>query len=485
MNQDRWRQVNSLFHQALDLDAAARDALLRQTADTDPELAAEVRSLLARHSQDSNFLEVPAWSVAADLVADEGPARIGQRIGPYTILEELGRGGMGVVYAARDERLGRTVALKALPPEYTRNRRHRERLAQEARAAAAFTHEAIATVFALEEIDGELYIASELVHGQTLRTELAGGPVPVNRLIPTLIDIASGLAAAHAKKIVHRDLKPENLMRRTDGHIKILDFGLARIDEPDVSTRTKLTKTGTAPGTPGYMAPEQLAGAPIDGRTDIFSFGVVALELATGEHPLGSNPALRVAQMMEERASLPQQLPNPALRHIIRRCLKVSPADRYETADQLLEDLQKLRLATGGVLTDGWWWWRFHQGMMTAVDVATPILAWAARGELAAPFRTQFFLAVLALATAAVTLRLNLLFTARVHPTTLGSHRARLSRWIAGSEAGIAALLLGAAAAIAETRPVTAAVLVSLAIVMLASLALIEPETARGARLDT
>ena len=234
------------------------------------------------------------------------------------------------------------------------------------------------------------------------------------------------------------------------------------------------------------MAPEQLAGGPIDGRTDIFSFGVVALELATGEHPLGSNPALMLAQMMEERASLPQQLPNPALRHIIRRCLRVSPADRYGTADQLLEDLQKLRLRNRRrPAADGWWWWRFHQGMMTAVDVATPILAWAARGELAAPFRTQFFLAVLALATAAVTLRLNLLFTARVHPTTLGSHRARLSRWIAGSEAGIAALLLGAAAAIAETRPVIAAVLVSLAIVMLASLALIEPETARGARLDT
>ncbi len=132
---------------------------------------------------------------------------VGKQVGNYTILEEIGRGGMGVVYAARDERLGRMVALKALPPEYTRDRRHRDRLAREARAAAAFTHEAIATVFALEEIDGELFIASELVPGETLRSELGHGPVAPDRLIATLVDIASGLAAAHATQ--HHPQGPE------------------------------------------------------------------------------------------------------------------------------------------------------------------------------------------------------------------------------------------------------------------------------------
>ncbi len=496
MNPDRWQAVNALFHAALEVDGAERQALVQSAAESDPELASEVESLLARHQPTSTFLDAPAWNVAASLMVDDEPSLVGKQIGSYQILEELGRGGMGVVYAARDERLGRMVALKALPPEYTRDRKHRDRLAREARAAAAFTHEAIATVYALEEIDGELYIASELVAGDTLRTELSGGPVAPDRLVATLVDIASGLSAAHARNIIHRDLKPENLIRRTDGHIKILDFGLARDTDPGVRTITRLTEPGTAPGTPGYMAPEQLGGGTIDGRTDLFAFGIVAWELATGEHPFGSNPAVMLARMMEGRpATLSRQLPIPALDPIIRRCLRVSQADRYASAEELLVDLRDLRalttpsgtrLAAAALIDDGagLWWWQFHQGTMTLVDALTPILAWFARPAPGQSFRTQLFLAVLALATAAVTLRMNLLFTSRVHPAMLEAHRSRLFRWIAGAEAGIAALLLGSAALVAETRPALAAVLVSLAIVMLASLAVIEPATAGGANLE-
>src|SRR6185436_15880122 len=157
---------------------------------------------------------------------------VGRRIGKYRILAEIGRGGMGVVYEAQDERLRRTVAFKALPPEYTSDPTRRERLIREARAAAALSHPAIATIFALEEIDGELYIISELVRGRTLRDELRDGPLPPGRLLPTLLDIAAGLAAAHEGGIVHRDLKPENVIRSHEGQIKILDFGLARSAEP-------------------------------------------------------------------------------------------------------------------------------------------------------------------------------------------------------------------------------------------------------------
>jgi hypothetical protein len=493
VNADRWRDVNSLFHAALEIDGAEREAFLRERAGADPELVREVQSLLARHQPDAAFLEAPAWAVAASLMADDEPSRIGRQIGSYRILEEIGRGGMGVVYAARDERLGRTVALKALPPEYTRDRRHRDRLAREARAAAAFTHEAIATVFALEEIEGEIFIASELVPGETLRSELARGPVAPERLIATLVEIASGLAAAHARNVIHRDLKPENIIRRTDGHIKILDFGLARISEPDIRTVTRLTEPGAAPGTPGYMAPEQVSGAPVDGRTDVFAFGVLAWELATGAHPFGSNAALMLARMMEGRpATLTRQLSVPALDPIIRRCLRVLPDDRYPSADELLADLKKLTAPSGSspalmaavTVDSGLWWWQFHQGTMTIVDAATPALAWFARPAPGQPFRTQLFLAVLALATAAVTLRMNLLFTSRVHPARLQAHRTRLFRWIAAAEAGIAALLLGSAAVAADTRPAIAAVLVSLAIVMIASLAVIEPATASGASLE-
>ena len=492
MNAERWQQVTALFHAALEVEGPEREALLQRTAASDPELAREVQSLLARHRPDQRFLDSPVWTVAADLIVEDGASLVGKQIGSYKILEEIGRGGMGVVYAARDERLGRMVALKALPPEFTSDRRRRDRLALEARAAADITHEAIATIFALEEIDGELFIACELVRGETLRSELARGPVPPDRLVPTLIEIAAGLSAAHLRGVIHRDLKPENLIRRTDGHIKILDFGLARIESPDTPTRTRPTQTGTVLGTPGYMALEQLTGGEVDARTDIFAFGVVAWELATGEHPFGSNAALMLAWMMETRpGTLPRQLSNPALDAIVRRCMRVLPAERYASADELLADLRKLATqapaAPSVAETDrtAVWWWRFHQGIMTIVDVITPVLAWFARPAPGQPFRTQLFLAVLALATAAVTLRLNLLFTARVHPAMLPAHWSKLSRWIGGAEAGIAVLLLGSAAMIAEARPVLAAVLVSLAIVMIASIAVIEPSTARGAGVDT
>jgi hypothetical protein len=256
---------------------------------------------------------------------------------------------------------------------------------------------------------------------------------------------------------------------------------------------TRLTEPGTTPGTPGYMAPEQVSGGELDARSDLFAFGVLAWELATGEHPFGSNPAIVLARMMEGRpASGGRQLPMAGLDPIVKRCLRAAPDDRYPSADVLLEDLRRLRTPsdvqraiTGPAETagSGLWWWQFHQGMMIAVDASTPLLAWLSRPVLNPSFRTQFFLAVLALATAAVTLRLNLLFTARVHRSTLAGHYAKLFRWIAGAEFGIAILLLASAAYLADAHPGTAALLVSLAIVMLASFSLIEPATSGGAGL--
>ena len=250
----RWQQINHIFHEALERDAATRESYIQQATAGDPELFREVQTLLTSHAKAGEFLDRPAWAVEPELALGEEHSLVGKQIGTYHILEEVGRGGMGVVYAAEDQRLRRTVALKALAPEYTRDPFRRERLTREARAAAALLHPAIATIFALEEIDGELYITSELVRGRTLREELGDGPLPPSQLLPVLVTIADALAAAHERGIVHRDLKPENIIRRDDGQIKVLDFGLAqRPARTDAPTSTRLTEAGSALGTPGYM----------------------------------------------------------------------------------------------------------------------------------------------------------------------------------------------------------------------------------------
>ncbi len=315
MNPSRWREVNDVFHTLLERDAHDRERLIADLEARDPELAREVQSLLRSHEGSGTFLDAPVWEAAPELLLEDPHEHslVGRQIGPYRVIEEIGRGGMGVVYAAKDERLGRMVALKALPSAFTSDPMRRARLTREARAAAALSHPSIATIFALEETDDVLCIVSELVRGRTLREELADGPLLPRQLIATLIDIAAALEAAHAMSIVHRDLKPENVIRRSDGQIKVLDFGLARWEpQPDTPSMTRLTEAGVALGTPGYMAPEQLSGGEADARADIFSFGVLAWELATGEHPFGTDPAAvltRMAGLMEGRAALPGNAP--------------------------------------------------------------------------------------------------------------------------------------------------------------------------------
>jgi serine/threonine protein kinase len=186
----RWKRVNDLFHAALERNDADRAAFLRNATADDPSLVREVESLLASHASSGGFLEVPAWGVAPELMFSEDATLTGRMVGPYRVANEIGRGGMGVVYAAEDTRLGRRVALKALPPDYTADPARRERLRREARAAAALTHPSIATIYALEEIDGALYIVSELVQGHTLRDELRAGPLRMPQLYATLLEIA-------------------------------------------------------------------------------------------------------------------------------------------------------------------------------------------------------------------------------------------------------------------------------------------------------
>ena len=497
MNAARWHRINELFHAARDRDPAARVAFLHAETAGDSDLLREVMSLLASESRARTFLDQPAWGVAARLILDDVqmPSLTGRRVGAYQIDGEIGRGGMGVVYAAEDTRLGRRVALKALAPEYVRDPVRRERLTREARAAAALSHPAIATIFALEELDGDLYMISELVEGRTLRDELHEGPLPREQLIDTLLDIAAALAAAHARGIVHRDLKPENVIRRVDGQIKVLDFGLARFGpgDQDTPTLTRLTQAGVALGTPGYMAPEQLSGGRVDVRTDVFAFGVLAWELATGEHPFGTDAATLIRRMTEliEGRTVPisRPLPIAGLQPVVRRCLRAAVEDRYSSGQALLDDLRILK-STGldspqwdAPPASGFWWWQFHQASVAIVTGLTPIPVWLVRQWAGAPYGSWMFYGALVLATASVTLRTNLLFAARVYPKKIGEHRARLFPVIAGAEALLTIVLLTSAVLIAGPHDATAALLVGVAIVTIASLVMIEPATTAAADL--
>src|SRR5947208_4582139 len=279
---------------------------------------------------------------------------IGSRLGPYEILAPLGSGGMGEVYRARAARLGREVALKVLPPELSENADRLSRFEQEARSASALNHPNIVTVHDIGRSDSTSYIAMELVDGRTLRELSAGGALPVRRVLALAGQIADGLAKAHAAGIVHRDLKPENVMVSKDGFAKILDFGLAKLVEPEsggVSVMPTLAKPETHPGvvmgTVGYMSPEQASGEPLDFRSDQFSFGSILYEIATGRKPFQRKTAAETmsAIIREEpepigkvRAEVP-----PPLRWIVERCLAKDPEERFASTRDLARDLASVR----------------------------------------------------------------------------------------------------------------------------------------------
>jgi len=491
---ERWKQVNDLFHAALERDPSQRAAFLDAATGVDAALRREVESLLESHHTSHDFLETPAWGVAPELMFDDdAPNLVGRMVGPYRVTEVVGRGGMGIVYAAEDTRLGRQVALKALAPDYAADPTRRERLRREARAAAALAHPCIATIHALEEIDGDLYIVSELVRGTSLREELQKGPLAPEVLHATLIDVADALAAAHTHGIVHRDLKPENIVRDASGHVKVLDFGLARsADGAHEPTITQLTQAGTAVGTPGYMSPEQLSGGVIDARTDVFAFGVLAAELATGEHPFGPDTASMLRRMTElmNGGALSQagSWSSPRIEQVARRCLRAAPADRYANGVELAAALR----GSGGVplappLTEtasasAVWWWQFHQGAIAILLAAMPAIVWSIRADLGRPWGARIFLGALVLATVSITVRMNLLFTSRIHPQRLKQQRTRVAPWLGWIDGALAITAIAVALWLSD-RELVAGLLTTLGTIILASVILIEPATTSSAGL--
>ncbi len=278
----------------------------------------------------------------------------GARLGPYDIVAPLGAGGMGEVYRARDTRLGRDVALKVLPSGFSADPERLQRFEQEARAAAALNHPNILAVHDIGTYDAAPYIVSELLEGETLRERLAGGPLPVRKAIEYAVQVAHGLAAAHEKGIVHRDVKPENVFVTTDGHIKILDFGLAKLTEaePALAGATALPTTppntipGVVLGTIGYMSPEQVRGLAADHRSDIFALGAVLYEMVSGQRAFHGETAMdtMMAIAKEDPPDLPaadRHVP-PALERIIDRCLEKNPAARFQSTRDLAFALEGL-----------------------------------------------------------------------------------------------------------------------------------------------
>jgi len=280
------------------------------------------------------------------------PLTPGARLGPYEIIALIGAGGMGEVYRASDPRLGREVAIKVLPKDFSADPERLRRFEQEARAASALNHPNILTIFDVGTHGDVPYVVSELLDGETLRQRLAGAPLPPRKAMDYASQIAEGLAAAQEKGIVHRDLKPENLFVMGDGRVKILDFGLAKVTRPEVPialltqapTSIAETEPGLVMGTVGYMSPEQVRGLPADPRSDIFAFGAILYEMLTGQRAFrGSSPADTMSAILKEEPELAASLPGatPTLARIVRRCLEKSPQERFQSARDLAFSLRE------------------------------------------------------------------------------------------------------------------------------------------------
>jgi len=351
---ERWQQIEQICEAALKRKAGERAAFLKEACGKDEGLLREVESLLAHEDAAQSFIEVPAMDVAARVLAeDRSPSLLGQQIGSYQILSLLGAGGMGVVYLARDTRLGREVAIKVLPWAFSTDADRLRRFEQEARTAGRLNHPNILAIYDLGTHEGSPYLVSERLEGKTLRETMKGAAVPARKATEYAVQILRGLAAAHDKGIVHRDLKPENLFLTPDGRLKILDFGLAKLTRPEShgspTDRTE-SRVGTVPGlvlgTVGYMAPEQVQGEAVNHRADLFSFGTILYEMLSGQRAFRGKSDVETlnAILKEEPPDLSNLNPpiSSALNRIIRHCLEKSPQERYQSASDIAFDLEML-----------------------------------------------------------------------------------------------------------------------------------------------
>jgi len=479
---DQHRRARDLFEAALDVDPAHVSRWLEHSEPDDGDVRAEVRSLLEHHSRAGSFLTQPLVEAAPHLLDEERTLEPGTVIGTYTIVRELGRGGMGRVYLAGDDKLGRTVAIKMLAPQLTSDPIHRERLRREARAAAVLTHPGICTVYALEEFDGDLYIITEFVDGHTLRDEIAGARPSIDHIIATCRELAAALSSAHAKGITHRDLKPENVMRLRDGRLKILDFGLARVQNADGSAAQTMTGgvAGGVVGTPAYMSPEQIEGRAVGPATDVFAFGVMMYEWITGLHPFQAASSLatlaRVVDSHPEplvsRGEAPQWLSD-----IIERCLKKSPQERFASATELCDALERPGSAVR-YLAGASTWWRVHQAAAMALYVVATTRAWQIKEWIhSSPAALWAFILMGIAASVGGIVRGHLVFTDVMNRSRLPREMKRTRRVVIFADLLMAFTLAVDALLIVPVQPLSAVLTILVAAGIALAALLMEPAT--------
>jgi eukaryotic-like serine/threonine-protein kinase len=397
------REIDRIFHSALEHEPAKRGAFLDIACGGDGLLRRKVDALLSSDQQATDFIEKPPTAFAARVIeaqAKETDSVIGRTIGHYKITQHLGSGGMGEVYVALDTRSERKAVLKLLPARFTSDPERIKRFRHEARALVALNHPNILTTYEIGEEDSTYYIASELVEGETLRQRLDRHRLQLKDAIDVTIQAASALASAHEAGIVHRDIKPENIMLRRDGYVKVLDFGIAKLAEQELPSKIEpeqaislvATHVGSVLGTVRYMSPEQARGEPVNHRTDIWSLGVVLYEMVTGYAPFAGDTPKDVisaaltsepAPIARHRTKVPFEF-----REIISRALRKDRQQRYTSVNEMLDALRnlqrKLEVATELARAPLWLRWIRTPGalfvalLVIALAVSLPLL-WRSR----------------------------------------------------------------------------------------------------------